>query len=79
MTNTHELQKQVCAAAKREKRAGSGSSALPSSGKTDSLPGQKVLKRLKKRLNSSAGPSEAGEGPLPPFSDHNLSFSVFHS
>ena len=40
LTNTHELQK-VCGAAKREKRAGSGSSFLPSSSKTDSLPGQK--------------------------------------
>lgn len=41
LTNTHELQKKVCGAAKQEKRAGSGSSFLPLSSKTDSLPGQK--------------------------------------
>ena len=67
MTNTNALQKQECGAAEREKRTRSGSKVfLLSSSKMEeySLPGQKVLKRLDKKLNSSARSGEAAEEPL---------------
>lgn len=40
---------------------------------------KKVLKRLDKKLKSSARSGEAVEEPLTPLSVYNLSFSVFHS